>query len=83
MNYRRGDIVLVGNPLGPGYSRSMAGVKSDLDKPVVMTDAEDEETLAAIDQGIHDADAGRLTPLEEVDKMLPQWISKFSYQKRR
>ena len=63
---------------GPGYCKGMAEARIDVDKPVVLTGEEDEETLAAIDRGIRDADAGRLTPLEEVEKMLPQWISKFS-----
>ncbi len=61
----------------------MITAKTDLDQPVVLTGEEDEETLAAIDRGIRDADAGRLTPLEEVEKMLPQWISKFSSQTKR
>ena len=38
----------------------MAGVnKLDLDDPApILDDDEDEETLAAIDEGIHDAEAG-------------------------
>jgi predicted transcriptional regulator len=36
---------------------------------------EDEETLAAIDEGVHDAATGRTVPAEEVRKLLPQWIS--------
>ena len=35
---------------------------------------EDDETLAAIDEGIADAEAGRTAPIEEVRKLLPQWI---------
>ena len=61
----------------------MTTAKVDLDKPVVLTEEEDEETLAAIDRGIRDADAGRVTPVEEVEKMLPQWISKFSSPTKR
>ena len=38
---------------------------------------EDEETLAAIDRGIKAADEGRTVPLEEVRKMIPEWIRKF------
>jgi predicted transcriptional regulator len=34
----------------------------------------DDETLAAIDKGIHDADAGRTVPMEEVRRLLPKWI---------
>jgi predicted transcriptional regulator len=43
----------------------------------------DEKTLAAIDRGINDADEGRTVPLEEVRKMIPEWISKFESRKRR
>jgi len=43
----------------------------------------DAETLAAIDRGIQDADAGRSVPLEEVQKMIPKWISKFESRTRR
>jgi hypothetical protein len=60
-----------------GYSRSMLGVKKlDLDDPApILDDDEDEETLAAIDEGIRDAEAGRTLPIEEVRKLLPQWIT--------
>ena len=37
----------------------------------------DPKTSAGIDQGIRDADEGRTVPLEEVRKMIPQWIEKF------
>jgi predicted transcriptional regulator len=40
------------------------------------------ETLAAIDRGIADADNGRAVPVEEVRKLIPEWISKFESQKR-
>jgi predicted transcriptional regulator len=43
----------------------------------------DAETLAAIDRGIKDADQGRTVPIDEVRKMIPQWISKFESQKPR
>ena len=55
--------------------------------PFVCTDErfddEDEATLAAIDAGIRDADAGRVVSLEEVRKLIPQWIAKYSLQKPR
>jgi predicted transcriptional regulator len=38
-------------------------------------DDEDEKTLAAIDEGIHDAEAGRTTTIEKVRKRLHQWIT--------
>ena len=44
---------------------------------------EDEATLAAIDAGIRDADAGRVVSSEEVRKLIPQWIAKYSLQKPR
>lgn len=37
----------------------------------------DSETLAAIDRGIRDADEGRTVPIDEVRKLIPEWISKF------
>lgn len=36
---------------------------------------EDEATVAAIDDGIRDAKAGRTVTLEKVRKLLPQWIA--------
>jgi len=44
---------------------------------------EDAETLAAIDEGITDAEAGRTVPIEEVRKLLPQWITAFTSRKGR
>ena len=49
--------------------------KFDLEDSVPILDDEDEETLAAIDEGVKDAAAGRTIPSEEVRKLLPQWIS--------
>ncbi|HYL74553.1 MAG TPA: hypothetical protein VEU96_10130 [Bryobacteraceae bacterium] len=58
----------------------MADVKKlDLDDPApILDDDEDEETLAAIDEGIHDAEAGRTVPIEEVGSLLLQWITSAS-----
>ena len=39
-------------------------------EPASLLIDEDEETLAAIDEGIRDADAGRTLPAEEVRKLL-------------
>ncbi len=55
----------------------------DLKDIVPIVDDEDEETLAAIDEGIRDADAGRIIPTEEVRKLLPKWISASSTHKER
>ena len=54
----------------------MAKIKaSDIEKPVPVTDDEDAATLAAIDEGIRDAKAGRSVAAEEVRKLLPKWIT--------
>jgi predicted transcriptional regulator len=57
----------------------------DLKLQVPVTDKVkmDAATLAAIDRGIKDADEGRIVPIDEVRKMIPEWISKFESQKPR
>jgi predicted transcriptional regulator len=57
----------------------------DLKLQVPVTDEVevDAATLAAIDRGIKDADEGRAVPIDEVRKMIPEWISKFESQKPR
>ena len=58
------------------YCEDMADVKKlDLDDPPPILDDEDEETLAAIEEGIRDAEAGRTIPIDDVRKLLPQWIT--------
>jgi predicted transcriptional regulator len=54
-----------------------------LDRPEPVIEDEDEATLAAIDAGIRDADAGRTTPIEEVRKLMETWITASSSHKRR
>jgi predicted transcriptional regulator len=49
-----------------------------LDYPVPMTEEEDEATLAAIDQGIKDADEGRVVSLDEARQRIQKWLSKSS-----
>ncbi len=58
---------------------------ADLKLQVPVTDEVevDADTLTAIDRGIKDADEGRTVSLEEVRKMVPEWISKFESQKPR
>lgn len=54
----------------------MSKVKEfDFENPAPALDDEDEETLAAIDEGIRDAGAGRTVPAEEVRKRLPEWLT--------
>lgn len=57
----------------------------DLKLQVPVTDEveTDDATLARIDRGVKDADEGRIVPLEEVRKLIPQWISRFESQKAR
>ena len=43
----------------------------------------DNNTVAAIDRGILAEDEGRLVSSEEVRKLIPQWISKFSTPDQR
>jgi predicted transcriptional regulator len=56
----------------------------DLKLEVPVTDEVhvDSETLAGIDRGIADADAGRTITLDEARKLIPKWISKFESQKK-
>ena len=51
--------------------------------PVTEEVAVDAATLAAIDRGIKDADAGRTVSLDEASELIPHWLSKFESQKRR
>ncbi|HMD96542.1 MAG TPA: hypothetical protein VKM93_04310 [Terriglobia bacterium] len=59
----------------------MADLK--LQAPLTEEVEVDAITLAAIDRGIEDADEGRTVPIDEVRKMIPQWISKFESQRPR
>jgi predicted transcriptional regulator len=57
--------------------------KFEPESPAPILDEEDEETLAAIDEGVRDAKAGRTVPSEEVRKRLPKWITSSSTRKGR
>ena len=71
-------------PADPGYCEGMAKAgKIDFNDPAPILGEEDEETLAAIDEGVRDAAAGRTVPIEEVRKLLPQWITDSSSRKER
>jgi len=52
-----------------------AARKFDFEDTDHLLDEEDDETLAAIDEGIRDAEAGRTSSAEEVRKRLSQWIT--------
>ena len=49
--------------------------KFDLENPAPVLDEEDDETLAAIDEGIRDVEAGRVVPAEKVRELLPKWTT--------
>ena len=69
---------------GSCYPKRMAKPKKfDLEKPAPVVDDEDEETLAAIDEGMRDAEAGRTVPAEEVPRLLPKWTTASFTGKRR
>ncbi len=54
----------------------MAKAKNlEFEKADPVMDDEDDKTLAAIDEGLRDAKAGRTVPIEEVRKLLPKWIA--------
>lgn len=59
------------------------GTRIDFDNPAPIDNEEDEETLAAVDEGIRDAEAGRTVPIEEVRRLLPKWITASSSRKVR
>jgi predicted transcriptional regulator len=70
----------------PCYHDAMAKSKKfDLENPapVINDDDEDEETLAAIEEGMRDAEAGRTVPAEEVRRLLPTWTTASSTRKKR
>jgi len=67
-----GTAVFVASVENPAYDNPMAKAnKFDLENPAPILDDEDEETLAAIDEGIRDADAGRVVPAEKARQLLP------------
>ncbi len=55
----------------------------DLKAPLFVDDEGDAETLAAIDQGIRDAEAGRVVPIEEVRTLPPSWTTASSSRDKR
>lgn len=63
------------------YTHMAKAKKFELENPIAIPDDEDSETLAAIDEGLRDAEAGRTVPAEKVRKLLPQWITASSTHK--
>jgi hypothetical protein len=62
----------------------MAEVKRlEIEDPAPILDALDEETLAAIDEALLEDEADDVVPIEEVRKLLPQWITASSSRKKR
>jgi predicted transcriptional regulator len=57
--------------------------KFDLEDPAPILGDEDEETLAAIDEGIRDADAGRVAPPEKAREVLAKWTTHSATRKKR
>jgi predicted transcriptional regulator len=55
----------------------------DMDKRAPGIRDEDKKTLEAIEEGIRDAEAGRIAPVEGVRKLLPKWIAACSSRKAR
>jgi predicted transcriptional regulator len=43
----------------------------------------DAETLAAIDEGLRDIEAGRVVPEEEVRELLKKWISAHEEKRKK
>jgi predicted transcriptional regulator len=57
--------------------------EKEFEAEVPVADDEDEATLAAIDEGLHDVESGRTVPIEKVRELLPKWISDSSSPKKR
>jgi predicted transcriptional regulator len=70
----RPHLLSVASALDAGYRERMAKAKEfDFSSSCRATKDEDEKTLAAIDEGIRDAETARTTPIEEVRKRLHKW----------
>jgi predicted transcriptional regulator len=75
--------VAVAATCNPGYDQFMAKAKKfEFENSAPVHDEEDEETLAAIDEGIRDAEAGRVVPAEKAREVLPKWTTVSSTRKR-
>ncbi len=72
---------LIASATHPLYGESMVDLK--LQQPATEEVEVDAEAAAAIQRGIKAAEEGRTVPAEEVRKLIPQWISKFSTRNPR
>jgi predicted transcriptional regulator len=80
----RSDSERVASNERQGYDYAMSKAqKFELAETAPIVDAEDRETLAAIDEGLRDAEAGRTVSSEELRKLLPTWISGSGTRKKR
>jgi predicted transcriptional regulator len=59
------------------------GNEFDFNEPADLFEDEDEETMAGIERGIRDAEAGRTIPVEEVRKLMAQWITTASSSRKK
>ena len=64
-----------------GGVKDMPEPKFDQPVPDLIRE-EDDETLAAIDRGIKDADEGRVVSLEEAHRRVEAWLLRSSSQKK-
>lgn len=58
-------------------------VIADFEESTSVLADENELTLAAIDEGLLDSEAGRTTPIDHVRELLPKWITASSLRKER
>ena len=80
----QGQRVFIATLENPAYDNPMAKAhKFDLETPAPILDDEDEETLAAIDEGIRDADAGRVASPEKAREVLAKWTTHSATRKKR
>jgi len=80
----QGTTGFVASVENPAYDDPMVKAhKFDLENPAPILDDEDEETLAAIDEGIRDAEAGRVVPAEKAREVLAKWTTHSATRKKR
>jgi hypothetical protein len=79
-----GTTLFVASVENPAYDNPMAkAYKFDLETPAPILEDEDDETLAAIDEGIRDAEAGRVAPPEKAREVLAKWTTHSATRKKQ